>query len=63
MAYMVYMVYMVYTVWILHFQTPTPARPGAEAIANADCRGVGGVADAFVGAILADSTHTVEGAV
>ena len=38
-------------------------RPGAMAIANADVRGAGVIADAFVGAIPADSTRKFEGAV
>ena len=43
--------------------SPTPTRLGAEATAAADCRGAGMVADAIAGAIPADSTVTVEGAV
>ena len=42
--------------YISKVQTPTPTQLGAEAIANAECRGAEVVADANAGAILADST-------
>ena len=50
-------------VWAILSLTPTPTRQGADAIANADFRGAGVIADAFAGAISANSMLKFEGAV
>ena len=50
-------------VWAILILTPTSSRLGAEAIGNADFRGAGVIADAFAGAIPADSTLKFEATV